>query len=172
MTPARYSQMRLDNWEPRDGNDPRKLLHSWVTNPNRPWSIVFLGPAGTGKTHLATGVLFEYVGPSWWLDAAEVVSQLREEVRNGARAGVTPVETKLLDPRPILIDDFGCTRLTDFAHEQWTRALCYRYNHLLPTLITTNAEKLDAFDVLDPRVTSRLHEGLVITLTGRDRRAA
>lgn len=172
MIPQRYEGMTFDSWVPPTSEDPRPLLQRWVSSPERPWSLVFLGPAGTGKTHLACATFRELPGWPWWIDATEAISQLREDAVNGYQANRTAMEYKLLDKRPILIDDFGCTRLTDFAHEKWMYTLCHRYNHMLPTIITSNAEKLEAFDIIDPRITSRLHEGLVITLTGSDRRAA
>ena len=85
---------------------------------------------------------------------------------------MTTVATKLADPRLLLLDDLGCTRMTDFIHEQFMYAVSKRYNDFYPTIITTNAESLEALDAIDPRLTSRLHEGLVVTLGGRDRRVA
>jgi DNA replication protein DnaC len=180
MIPERYESMTLSGWQPAEGErDPRRDLQRWVTDPKRPWCITFLGPTGTGKTHLATATFALWTAPGsnrygWWLDSADAINLLREESAPGVRPPErrTLVATKLSDPRLLLLDDFGCTRLTDFAHEQFMFAFSRRYNSFMPTIITTNAEALEAFDAVDPRLTSRLHEGLVVKLSGRDRRVA
>lgn len=171
--PPRYDHATFENWIPQTAHDPRPMLRQWMASAplERPWCLTFLGPAGTGKTHLASATFKAWGRWGWWLDAVEAISLMREEAANPPERATT-VEKKLLDPRLLLIDDFGCTRMTEFAHEKWMYALCQRYNHRYPTIITTNAESVEAFDLIDPRVTSRLHEGLIVTLAGRDRRAA
>lgn len=172
--PARYKDMRLDNWQPPAGaDDPRDELRAWVVAGDRPWCVVLLGPTGTGKTHLATAVFREWSergGYGWWLDSAEALHLLRDESFNPPERR-TPVQKMLLDPRLVLVDDFGTTRLTDFAHEKWLYVFGQRYNDCRPTIITSNAMRLKDFDAIDPRLTSRLHEGLVINLAGQDHRS-
>lgn len=176
--PERYESMTLTSWQPAEGErDPRPDLQRWVTDPKRPWSVTLLGPTGTGKTHLGSAVFKLWVSPGherygWWLDATDAIQLLRSEAAGQFPERQTPVSRKLADPRLLMLDDLGCTRMTDFVHEQFMYALSKRYNSYFPTIITTNAEALEALDAIDPRLTSRLHEGLVVKLSGRDRRVA
>lgn len=175
VIPKRYLEMGFDNWDPPAGTpDPRPTLQRWAMSEERPWCIALLGNTGVGKTHLATATFVAWCGSrrfGWWLDAADAMATLRRQVIEEPERE-TLVANKLIDRRLLLVDDFGSTRLTEFGHEQWVRALLQRYNQQLPTIITSNALELAAFRVIDPRLESRLHDGLVLTLTGDDRRCA
>lgn len=175
--PPRYLSCARKTWQPLQSGDPWLHLDRWLGNRGRSWCVAILGPTGSGKSHLATALFREWLErcnwgtTGWWIDAATAMATLREELSLGPEVRRIRMREKLHDPRLLLLDDFLADRLTEFAHDEWTYALSQRYNNMLPTIITSNAESLDAFDALDPRITSRLHAGLVIRLGGRDRRA-
>lgn len=172
--PGRYLNCTHETWKPMAKGDPWPHLERWMNYADRPWCVVFLGPTGCGKTHLATALLREWISrcggrtTCWWIDAASAINQLRDEVQRDPSAYGRTMREKLHDERLILLDDFLADRLTDFAHDEWVYALSQRYNHMRPTIITCNAEDLESFDALDPRITSRLSSGLVIRLAGKD----
>jgi len=65
---------------------------------------------------------------------------------------------------PILIlDDLGAHSSTPWAEEKLFQLINHRYNHRLPTVITTNLT-MDELDRLDERLASRLADLKVSTL--------
>lgn len=174
--PSRYAACDRGSWSPSPDSYPWPDLDRWLTDAKRPWAVVFIGPTGSGKSHIATALLMEWISSgerfAWWVDAAEAIHGLREDLARQPEAIGITMREKLHADRLVLIDDFLAERMTDFAHSEWLYALTQRYNHERPTIFTTNADSLESFDALDPRVTSRLGDGLVVRLSGRDRRTA
>ena len=56
----------------------------------------------------------------------------------------------------LILDDLGAAKSSEFVEEQTYRLINRRYNHMLPTLITTNLRISDLRSYLGDRVTSRL----------------
>jgi DNA replication protein DnaC len=58
----------------------------------------------------------------------------------------------------LALDDLGAEKVTEWGGEQLYRLLDRRCDARRPTIVTSNA----AVDALDPRIVSRLREGLVV----------
>jgi DNA replication protein DnaC len=126
--------------------------------------LVFMGPYGCGKTHLAAAIandglergrsvlfvvvpdLLDYLRAAYAPNSPATYDERFEEVRN------VPV---------LILDDLGTQNATSWAAEKLYQLLNYRYNAELPTVITTNQTLGD----MDPRLASRLgHQSLVHTV--------
>ncbi|MGW0837112.1 ATP-binding protein [Streptomyces prunicolor] len=136
-------------------------------------SLLLLGSVGVGKTHEAYGAMRELavtgVSTRWAATtAADMYAALRP------RHGVDS-ETEFRryrDARLLLLDDLGADRKpTEFTEEINFRLINHRYEHHLPTLITSNIDAEELRARLGDRVTSRLREMCQrIALKGDDRR--
>jgi DNA replication protein DnaC len=139
-----------------------------------PWALTILGPAGTGKTWIAVRLLMKlYDGfnlrryATWpkFLDVSTAIESIKSEFG-------TDNDGKTLDALMnsclLVLDDLGAERETDFTKDRVSAVLRSRYNQMLPTIITSNATNLG--ELGDQRIASRLSDGLVITLNGKDRR--
>ncbi|MCZ4122673.1 ATP-binding protein [Streptomyces sp. H39-S7] len=120
-------------------------------------SLLMAGVVGAGKTHQAYGAVRHLVeagiGVRWRATtAADLYADLRP------RAGVdSERELAAVSRCPLLIiDDLGAAKASDWTEEITYRLINRRYNHLLPTLITTNLRIGDLRAYLGDRVTSRL----------------
>lgn len=120
-------------------------------------SLLMAGVVGAGKTHQAYGAVRHLVeagiGVRWRATtAADLYADLRP------RAGVdSERELAAISRCPLLIiDDLGAAKASDWTEEITYRLINRRYNHLLPTLITTNLRIGDLRAYLGDRVTSRL----------------
>ncbi len=71
----------------------------------------------------------------------------------------------------LLVDDLGAAKTSEWTEELTYRLVNHRYEHLLPTVFTTNLTIRDLRDALGDRIASRLAQMTErVTLTGADRR--
>ena len=136
-------------------------------------SLLLLGPTGTGKTHQAYGAIRELaitgVAARWiTTTTADLYAALRPRHGIDSEAEFR----RYRGARILLIDDLGADRKpTEFTEEVNFRLINHRYEHHLPTLITSNLLPKEISDRLGDRVTSRLIEMCQrVVFTGPDRR--
>ncbi|ANZ14878.1 ATP-binding protein [Streptomyces noursei] len=120
-------------------------------------SLLMAGVVGAGKTHQAYGAVRQLVesgvGVRWRATtAADLYADLRP------RPGVdSERELAAVSRCPLLIiDDLGAAKASEWVEEVTYRLINRRYNHMLPTLVTTNLAIKDLRAYLGDRVTSRL----------------
>jgi DNA replication protein DnaC len=120
-------------------------------------SLLMAGVVGAGKTHQAYGAVRRLVqsgvGVRWRATtAADLYADLRP------RPGVdSERELAAVSRCPLLIiDDLGAAKASEWVEEVTYRLINRRYNHMLPTLVTTNLAIKDLRAYLGDRVTSRL----------------
>lgn len=157
---------------------PAKLL-KW-SDHRATWSLVALGPPGTGKTWFAVRLLGEIAcSHNWRLGTDIAFYDARRALEDMKAAFGTEEDDKVLRRmmhcRLLVLDDIPLgggpgKRASEWAVERYSLILMERHSNLLQTIITANATALSAFDSIDPRVTSRLHEGIVRKFDGEDRR--
>jgi DNA replication protein DnaC len=125
--------------------------------------LVFTGPYGSGKTHLAAAIANYRAGlgnPPLFVVVPDLLDHLR--------ATFNPNSTVRFDRRfeevrtaPLLIlDDLGTQSMTPWVREKLYQLFNYRYAAALPTVITT----ADALEDVDPRLRSRLLDRRLCTI--------
>ena len=106
--------------------------------------LVLAGTNGCGKTHLAAAIANEYVERT----RTDVMFVVVPDLLDHLRAAFSPQSTTPYDRRfdeikraPLLVlDDLGTESATPWAREKLFQLLNFRYNALLPTVITTSAD--------------------------------
>lgn len=195
--PARFEDRRLGTFRPRPGSRSALTAALELVAGDANGNLVLTGPPGTGKTHLAVGVVAQRIHA--WLNAypEPYVEELLAtggssvKVRPGLacrfivvpsfldrlRAAARYVETD--DPLPALfevdllvLDDLGAEKTTDWASERLYVLVNERYNRRLPTIVTTN-ESLDELGArgYGPLVSRLLEDGRVVRIDAPDYRA-
>lgn len=130
----------------------------------RGW-LVFSGPYGCGKTHLAAAIAnyrADLGNPPLFVVVPDLLDHLR--------ATFNPTSSISLDRRfegvrttnLLILDDLGTQSMTPWVREKLYQLFNYRYNAELPTVITT----ADAVDDIDPRLRSRMLDRRICTIYG------
>lgn len=152
-------------------------LHPAVVKwTGEPTFVTYLGAVGSGKTWQATRLLGELKCCGWdarWFDTSLALQQVLGEIGTDQDGRTL---RSLMETEVILLDDVLAERDTPFNLDKLSLILRQRYNRQLATIITSNSmdregrPSLDGIRQLEPRLASRLSEGIVIKIGGKDRR--
>lgn len=174
FVPSRYLNASLMNTEVRNWVSTVVQL---ACNHHRPVvrkgpSLLVLGGTGTGKTHHAYGAVIALSNSGaacrWtFATAADIYARLRPRPRVDSEEEFL----RFADSPVLVIDDLGAAKGTEWTEEVNYRLINHRYEHELPTLITSNVSTVELRNVLGERVLSRLAEmSDRVVLTGDDMR--
>lgn len=111
-----------------------------VFEEGKPNGLLFMGPCGVGKTHLAVGILneifFKKKSPAKFVELGELYKDIKATYSNSEET-----EYDILYPYAsaelLLIDEVGCIS-SPWAQEILLYVISHRYNRKLPTILTTN----------------------------------
>lgn len=135
-------------------------------------SLLIAGPTGTGKTHQAYGAIRTLLSAGVRLrweavTAADLYARLRPRSGHDAERDLQTLARCPL----LLLDDLGAAKNSEWTEELTYRLINHRYEHMRPTLITTNLPTDALRTALGDRIASRLAEMTErVILTGPDRR--
>ncbi|EMB27511.1 hypothetical protein HMPREF9727_02227 [Treponema denticola MYR-T] len=133
-------------------------------------TLIFLGNVGTGKTHLACGIIRECGG------LYRLASSIVEELRRAKSFNADKTEAKILDAygktNLLIVDEIG--RGAVAAEEQYMlyQIINERYNRRQPTVLISNQTKKEFLQYIGIAAADRLTESAqVVELTGKSYRA-
>ena len=103
------------------------------------------------------------------------VSELLDEIKAGfEKHGSRILEDIMQYEGIIVIDDIGAERMTEWVREQFYRLVDYRYEHQLPTIITSNLDLqrvgAEYGDRIASRITGMCGKENILKIAGKDRR--
>ena len=136
--------------------------------------ITFVGEPGRGKTHLALGIGWQWLGMNlgvvrYW-HVGELLDAMRKEYDKPPRdtyGNSIPGEfDKAKECALLILDDLGVEKSTEWAVDKLDTLINHRWIEGKPTVFTTNLVPRQ----LQPRIRSRIREGVTVTLEGLDYR--
>ena len=124
--------------------------------------IVYEGPYGCGKTHLAVAIanmrLELYGEQAVFITAPDLLDILRATFSPQSEATFDVYFDRVRNVPLLVLDDLGVENPSGWAKEKLFQLLNYRHVNRFPTVITTNTP----FDDLDPRISSRMMQGEIV----------
>jgi DNA replication protein DnaC len=151
--PARYEHCTLADFDTDFTGAHRSLAAARLAAgrfveeyPLEKTGLLFTGPIGTGKTHLAVGIIQELVRgkgvPCRFCDYRELL----KEIQNSYNPSVQATELEILRPvfeaEVLVLDELGAVKPTEWVWDTVSHILNSRYNEKKTTIITTNFRNL------------------------------
>jgi DNA replication protein DnaC len=149
-----------------------ETCRAYAENPQG-W-LVLRGRYGCGKTHLAAAIANYRISrgqSAIFMVVPDLLDYLRAAYRPDTDSSYDEQFDAVRNAPLLILDDLGTQSSTPWAQEKLFQLLNYRYNGLLPTVITTNRE----LEEIDPRLRSRLADTelcQVVTILAPDFRQA
>jgi DNA replication protein DnaC len=197
--PPRYSRCSFETFKTEPGTLQDNALEFARTlardYPAVDRGLLFIGPAGVGKTHLAVSIILELIEKGFGCVFTEFGSLLKE-IQDSYNPISKTSELKVLAPiyqaDVLVLDELGATVPTDWVRDTMYQIINKRYNDNKLTIFTTNYEdearltqtiepyrkRLESVkelttleDRIGPRLRSRLHEMCTkVPMNGEDYR--
>lgn len=193
--PKRYENCTLETYRPQ--RTP-KNSNSWTSQfaalefaktlvseyPLAEIGLLFMGPCGVGKTHLAVGTikaLIEQKGiPCLFYDFRDLLKEIQNSYNSVSNSSELGVLAPVYKAEVLVLDDLGATKPTDWARDTMFQIINNRYNDRKVTIFTTNyldnqtdqmSKEESLTDRIGVRLRSRLHEMCqTVTVQGLDYR--
>ncbi|MCX7973353.1 MAG: ATP-binding protein [Candidatus Aminicenantes bacterium] len=191
--PKRYQNCTFKNFEVHNDShkDALRISKQFVKNyPIQDVGLLFIGPCGVGKTHLAVAIIRELIEkkgvPCAFYDFRDLIRHIQSTYDPEADLTTSEVLEPVLMTPVVVLDELGAKRTTPWVEETIFYIINYRYNEKKLTIFTTNyldkreEDKKSEFykkgeDTLIDRIGVRLHSRIyemckIVELWGEDYR--
>jgi DNA replication protein DnaC len=171
--PRRYSNCTLDNYDVMENKSfaaALKASRDFVKRyPKVKKGILFMGPSGVGKTHLAVAMIKSLIQDKGidclFMDFQELLRNLQKSYQPDSELSELKVFEPVLNTELLLLDDLGSKAATEWMRDTLAYIVNYRYNNQKISLFTTNFLDEDIArtdyilsDRIGIRIRSRLYE--------------
>jgi DNA replication protein DnaC len=143
--PKKFEKAELETYKPDTDSqrDALRLARKFVELfPAERKGLVFHGPTGVGKTHLAAGLLKAVIrdkaARGYFFQTTELLRLVRETYSRSADETEMEILRPVLDADVLVLDDLGVEKASEWVHETLGMVINARYNARRATIITSN----------------------------------
>lgn len=184
--PRRYSECSLSNYHPASNNCSQlrafnyayRLVHEY---PAIDRGLLFMGPCGVGKTHLAASIirgLVEKGVPCLFHEFGALLKEIQESYHMHAQTSEIKVLAPVFKAEVLVLDELGASKPTDWVRDTMMQIINARYNDRKLTIFTTNymdERPAQTYETLEDRIGVRLRSRLyemcrTVSIDGEDYR--
>lgn len=118
-----------------------KYIHNYPNGVEGKLGLLFIGPAGTGKTHLAVATLRALIKKGYagvFFDYQALLNHIRSGYDAASGTMDREAYKMALDTEVMVLDDLGAHRIKDFVEDTITAIITHRCNNRKATIFTTN----------------------------------
>ncbi|MFQ6083767.1 MAG: ATP-binding protein [Candidatus Aminicenantia bacterium] len=180
--PSRYSHCTFENFKPNNTSQRNalKISKKFVDDyPALEIGLLFLGPCGVGKTHLAVAICQELIStkkvPCLFYDFRELIKDIQSSYSPDSSFTESEVLVPILKVELLVLDELGAKRPSAWVEEMLFHIINQRYNKKKITVFTSNypdetEEDEDTLvDRIGYRLRSRLYEMCkTVEIEGKD----
>ena len=148
--PARYEHCEISNFDVLPGRSEMSMhkakimaegfVRDFPLDNNQ--GLLFTGTIGTGKTHLAVGIVKELVRtrgvPCLFYDYRELLKEIQNSYNPQVQETEAEVLRPVMDADVLVLDELGAIKPSEWVWDTVSHILNTRYNNQRTTIITTN----------------------------------
>jgi len=148
--PKRYEHCELSNFTTDFPGADRSVALAQIGasrfvqefDPREGKGLLLVGGIGTGKTHLAVGILKELIATRasacLFCDYRELLKQIQNSYNDSVQATELQVLRPVFEAEVLLLDELGAVKPSEWVWDTVSLILNTRYNDNRTTIITTN----------------------------------
>ena len=167
--PRRYAECSFATFKcaPSTAQDNAKLAAQRLVDEfPTDRGLLFMGPAGVGKTHLAVAIirgLTERGFAGIFCEFGSLLKEIQDSYNPVSKSSELKVLSPIYQTDVLVLDELGATIPTDWVRDTMYQIINKRYNDKKLTIFTTNysdARRSDKEQVLEDRIGTRLRSRL------------
>jgi DNA replication protein DnaC len=143
--PARYADCSLDNFTriPNSSQDQAFLYACRLVldYPAVDRGLLFMGPAGVGKTHLAVSIMKGLLSKGFaatFYESGSLLKEIQDSYNPVSKTSELRVLAPVYQADVLVLDELGATVPTDWVRDTMYQIINKRYNDKKLTIFTTN----------------------------------
>lgn len=172
--PARFEGASLSNYHPTGPQAERALrvcagyAKKWLDRKEAGGGLVLCGTPGTGKTHLAVGimrhVITEYLDSARMTTALRIARRVKATWSKDSEWTEDDIISQYITPDLLVIDELGVQFGSEAEKMILFEVINGRYNDMKPTILISNLDTTELGEFIGERVIDRMCEGGGYTL--------
>lgn len=164
--PARYEHCTLADFATDFAGAHRSLAGARLAAgrfveeyPIEKTGLLLIGPIGTGKTHLAVGIIQELIRskgvPCRFCDYRELLKEIQNSYNPSVQTTELEILRPIFDTEVLVLDELGAVKPSEWVWDTVSHILNSRYNERKTTIITTNFPNLGPGELQSGRAGSQ-----------------